>query len=197
MPKENETQPVIEIADEEIKAYLRKVFLVLRYNQYTLSQAGMTLGRSRLGRVNEICLDALRLLVGDDDFLFQQRPPDNDMDPYQFLAWFQQEQQKELLKPPQSSLTCKQEGILTKTRVILEWGWQVANEKDEHLFSLVDHPIGKLTKIAKDLLAPLVPEEEFESEFGEFQKDPNSYYEEFRFEIWDKLHPVPDYLPAS
>lgn len=191
MTERNKHQPQSEELSEEVKTYLGKIHLVLRYNQYALSQAGMTLGRSRLGRVNEICLDSLRSLVGDDDFLRQQKPPDEDMHPYEFMDFIESELQAGLLEAPKNPLTAEQVRILTKMRVFLEWGWQVANEKGEHLFSLADHPIGKLTKIAKDLLAPLVPEEEFKPEFGEFQKDPNGYYQEFRFEVNEKLYPLP------
>ena len=89
-----------------------------------------------------------------------------------------------------------QREVLTKLAVVLEWGWQVANEKPENPshVAYVDTPIGKGIKIVKDMVEPLVHKDKVVAEFEKIKNDPDkieAYLKRFQFEIKDKLHEAP------
>ena len=190
MGKEKPSQD--EKLSPQAKNYLRDILNVLRCHYTVLGRAGMNLGRSRISLVNELSIDTIRLLVADDEFLYELSSVERDenVDPYQYLVEKEQELERGLIKPPKNSLTLSQGDILTRLAVVLEWGWQVANEK-VGTYSYADVPVGKGIKIVKTMLEDLVDKNKVTAEFERIKNDPNKamlYFKTLDFEIKDKLH---------
>lgn len=172
----------------ETKIYLREISSVLTMHNGFLSRAGMNLGRSRIGRINELSIDTIRLLVGDDEFLYNST--DNDIHGNIDQYFWEKKQQLEAgkAKLPQCHLTPWQRKTLTRLGVILEYGWQVVNEKGDRQFSYADSPVGLGITIVRFMLNPLVDRNEVNREFGKIKDDPeeiNRYYQMLYSEVQD------------
>lgn len=173
---------------QETKIYLSKIFSILRIHNGFLSRAGMNLGRSSIGRINELSIDTIRLLVGDDEFLYNSA--DNDIHEDADLYFWKKKQQLEAgkIKLPQYRLTPWQKKTLTGLGVMLEYGWQVVNEKEKNQFSYADSPVGLGITIVRFMLNPLVDKDEVNREFGKIKDDSekiNHYYQMLYSEVQD------------
>lgn len=172
----------------ETKIYLSDIFLILRIHNGFLSRAGMNLGRSRIGRINELSIDTIRLLVGDDEFLYNSTDNDIHEDADQYFWKKKQQLEAGKIKLPQCHLTPWQKKTLTRLGVMLEYGWQVVNEKGDRLFSYADSPVGLGITIVRFMLNPLVDRNEVNRECGKIKDDPekiNHYYQMLYFEVKD------------
>lgn len=172
----------------ETKAYLREILSVLTAHNSYLSVCGMNLGRSRIGRINELSIDTIRLLVGDDEFLYSST--DNDMhgDAGQYFWEKKQQLETDKAKLPQCHLTPWQKKTLTRLGVMLEYGWQAVSEKRDNAFSYADSPVGLGIQVVRSMLNPLVDRDEVNREFGKIKDNPekiNRYYQMLYFEVQD------------
>ena len=170
MGKEKEASQTLS---KETKLYLGEVFTTLRAHWTLLSLAGMSHGRSRIGFINELSIDTIKFLVGDDEFLFGSANEDGNRDPHKYL-W---DKEKDLQNNPttliDSSLLPWQTNMLTKLRVVLEWGKDVANEKNPQ-GSFADTPIGKGIQMVGVMLDPLVDKPEFSNLYESMKNNPQA-----------------------
>lgn len=126
----------------ETKNYFGEIFSVLRVHNFCLSNAGMNLDRTRIGRVNSLATDVIRLLMEDDRFLYNYSADDPD-NIHEYLWEKKQQTVAGEMRVPQCDFTPQKKEILTKLGVMLESGWEVANEKENgEIFSYADGPIG-------------------------------------------------------
>ncbi|MBI2405810.1 hypothetical protein HYV21_02050 [Candidatus Microgenomates bacterium] len=181
-----------EHLNQETKEYLRQVFTVCRYQAFALSVAGMSLGRSRLGILNELTIDTLRIITNDDPFLYEH---ERNQGIYEYLEEFQTKLKEGAVKVPEVTFSEQQRQFLTRLTVLLEWGWEIANEQpDPVLLPMTYHPIGMAIGITRDMLTPLVDREEVEKKFREIKDDSQKlrdFYDEFRLDVRFTLRPLP------
>ena len=169
MGKEKEaSQPL----SKETKFYLGEVFTTLRAHWTLLSLAGMSHGRSRIGFINELSIDTIKFLVGDDEFLFGSADDSRDGDVRKYL-WDKENDLEENPRLVDSSLLPWQTNILTKLRVVLEWGRDVVNENNPQ-GSYADTPIGKGIQIVGSMLDPLVDKPEFSNLYESMKNNPQA-----------------------
>jgi hypothetical protein len=136
--------PVIE--------YLNQVHLILRVQQTALGMAGMNVGRSRIGVINEISLGALGALMTQeaitrDDLL--------DRDSHSFLVDERAKLLNHTLVAPAFSPTTKQKELLVPIRVLHLWGGEVVREPHPQ-GTLEESSIGIATDIVADMLDLLI-----------------------------------------
>ena len=175
----------LENLSGETKLYLREVFTVLRAHWTLLSRGGMSHGRSSIGFINELSLDAIKLLVRDDEFLYS--PANDDIDPYQYL-WDKERELKENQIKFSFSIMPWQKEMLTKLRVVLEWGWEITNEKHDQ-GSYRDTFIGKGIRMVGSMLDPLVDGKDVSKIYGSIKSNPKAiqlFVRKLEFEIKDR-----------
>lgn len=176
------------------KLYLRTVFSVLSMQYHCLSLAGMNLGRTRIGAINELALETIRAVTMDENFLYEDDSgARNTTEIWEtFLAMERESEEGKLTPPPDIVLTTEQGNLLTKLAVMLSFGWDFANE-DNGQGTLADHPIGFGAKVSRDLVIKMVDEGEVEKIYQELKGDKNKskrfynklnrFYEELRLEV--------------
>lgn len=171
MAPERKDDPLGESLGSE-KLYLRTVFSVLSMQYHCLSLAGMNLGRTRIGAINELALETIRAVTMDENFLYEDDSgARNTTEIWEtFLAMERELQEGELAPPFDMVLTTEQRDLLTRLAVMLSFAWDVANE-DNGQDTLAGHPLGFGAKVSRDLIVKMVDEAEVERIYREIKKD--------------------------
>jgi hypothetical protein len=188
MKKEKESSGNLSI---ETKNYFGEVFSVLRVHNFCLSNAGMNLDRTRIGCVNSLSMNVIRLLVEDNSFLenFLVEDPENI---HEYLWEKKRQPVAEKIEISQCHFTPRKKEILMKLGVMLEFGWEAVNEKgDNEIFSYADSSVRWGIEIVRSMLSPLIDKNKVKEEFEKIKNDPdkiNRYYSELRFQVEDILY---------
>jgi hypothetical protein len=188
MKKEKESSEDLPI---ETKKYFGEIFSILRVHNFFLSDAGMNLNRTRIGRVNSLSMNVIRLLVKNDRFLDSYSEENEPVDSYGYLYEKKQSMSK-VIKIQKLDSTSQKKEILTKLGVMLEFAWEAANEKkDNEKFSYAHDPIGWGIEIVRSMLIPLIDKNKVKDEFEKIKHDSNKlnlYYRDLYHQVDDGLH---------
>lgn len=177
MGKIEEYPPIGEALPNDLKPYLRHIHRVLREQETALSLGGISGGRSRLGIVNELALDVIRLLVANDAFLYSISGETDAK-----LGYTESPPSPGVLAPDKRELA-------TKLRVVFEWAKEIVNV-EEYISSF--SPIASHFDVVRMLLDPLVDQKEVARQWDEIRDDREKvalYVEYLQREV-NALHPT-------
>lgn len=170
----------------DTKLYLRELAVVLGFQESCLSRAGMNMGRSRQGQIKERAQETIRVLISDDDFLYEDA---KELGP-EYIIKIRTDLDRGVIKPPSLIFTTQQRSFLTRLNVLYEW------EKDhakEPRGSEDTGSVGFFTIMAREMFAMLVERGEVLQEYEKIKDNPKKviyFHDRLRIDLKDILYPV-------